>query len=149
MAANDYLDFNFDDLPNAFSHDIDGNTYNFMLYYNDTNDSFYIDIYDNSKPQVPLIMGEKLVYGMPLFGGINDPRLPAIQIVPIDDDGNESIVNRSNFPDIIKLEFIDTDLDNDDTDDDDDNVDINTPNYADTLSDDTNLYGNDQVRGGN
>lgn len=147
----DYLDFNFNDLPEVFDYTIDGNQYRFRLYYNDLDDSFHIDIWDQYDN--PLVMGEKLVYGEPLWGSINDPRLPLVDLLPLDDDRQQSTVTALNFPSVVKLEFCtddpfnqnnNSDQDSDDTDDYDQTNDNTRPSQITG-----NDYGNDPTVGDN
>lgn len=126
MAVNDYIDINLDDIPVQFDYTIDGIDFTFYLYYNEVNDSYYIDLFDENGVQI--VNGEKLIYGYPLFGSINDPRLPLINIVPMDEQGNETEVSKLNFTNTVQLFIKDTD---------DDDIDANTGNSSDEGDDDT------------
>lgn len=146
MAVNDYIDINLDDLPVQFDYTIDENDFSFYLYYNETNDSYYIDILDENG--IEIVTGEKLVYGYPLFGSINDPRLPMINIVPFDEDDKQKEVSKLNFTTSVKLYIKDTDEDYSENniidfsnEDDDDEVKDNTTNA------DINDYGTDKTVG--
>lgn len=148
MAQNDYIDIRFEDLPMRFEYTFDGVNYNLRMYYNEMNDSFYVDLYDENN--VMIVAGEKLVYGEALWSRINDPRLPMVQLVPIDEDANENTVSQLNFPDIVRLSIIDTDypdddippVDSEDDDTDDDSVEESPSDVA------MNDYGNDPYEGG-
>lgn len=151
MNPFDDLEFDFADLPQKFSITLSNRTYIVRIYYNRYNDSFYVDLWDEN--EVPLVMGEKLVYGMPLWGDINDQRLPVELIAPIDPEGIESDVTALNFPKQVKLSFIGEE----DTDDialnnevqdliDDDELEADT-DEQDGMSE-NNPYGNDPYVGG-
>lgn len=141
MAMHDYLDINSEDIPMSFSHEIDGVNYNLDIYYNDVNDAYYISIYDENN--VPIVLSEKIVYGEILFGKINDPRLPLVNIVPFDENENESEVNKLNFTKTVQLYFMDSELD--DSDDDDEDTDDSDNDDVPDIND----YGNDETVGDN
>lgn len=147
MAQNDYIDFDFNDLPLIFDYTFDEVDYSLKIYYNNINDSFYIDIYDEN--MILIVAGEKLIYGMELWSAINDPRLPQTQLIPFDEDNQENEVSKLNFPDIVKLYIVDTDVP-----EDYDSPIINSDEIDDTdesknSSDvDLNDYGNDLTIGG-
>ena len=128
MSVNDYIDINLDDVPVQFDYTIDGIDFTFYLYYNEINDSYSIDLFDENG--VKIVHGEKLIYGYSLFGSINDSRLPLINIVPMDEQGNETEVSKLNFTNTVQLFIKDTD---------DDDTDANTGNYSDEGDDDTVL----------
>ena len=52
MAVNDYIDINLDDVPVQFDYTIDGIDFTFYLYYNEVNDSYYIDLFDENGVQI-------------------------------------------------------------------------------------------------
>lgn len=147
----DYLDFDFADLPETFEHTFNDVKYNFRLYYNTWADAFYLDIWDEN--DVIIVWGEKLVYGMPVWGTINDQRLPIVEMVPIDEDQAASTVDALTFPTTVRLSFTGVEYNND--------VDIDANDLslldADELEDDTDddptnadikPYGNDPTVGG-
>lgn len=151
MAQNDYLDFKFDDLPQKFEHTFDDVTYTLRLYYNRWDDSFYLDVWDEN--DVELVYGEKLVYGEIIWGDINDQRLPLAQMVPLDEDGIESTVSALNFPNKVRLYFVDSEYTDDVVTDSDDVSLLDEDTIDDTDDDDPtdaedNPYGNDPTVGG-
>lgn len=146
----DYLDFDVGDFPQTFEHTFNGVSFMFRIYYNRANDSFYIDTWDENN--VMIVAGEKLVYGEPLWSAINDQRLPLVEIIPLDPNGQESVVSASNFPIYIKLCFAGEEENDDVVDDDDLSMtdDTDTSDEDDTTADDAdiNVYGNDPTVGG-
>lgn len=147
MAQNDYIDFNFSDLPMMFDYTFDEIDYSLKIYYNEVNDSFYVDLYDEN--MVLIVAGEKLVYGMELWSAINDPRLPQTQLIPFDEDQQETEVSKLNLPDIVRLYIVDTDVPDDDNMVVMDSGDLDDEDNAEPSSDvDLNDYGNDDIVGG-
>lgn len=65
------------------------------LNYNATGDFFTADLYDAS--YLPIILGEKLVYGKRLWRQSVDPRVPLIDLVPLDESGRETVITKDNF----------------------------------------------------
>lgn len=137
MHKYDYIDFTFGELPERFQHVFNGVLYNMRLYYNKYDDSFHIDIADEN--DVPIVMGEKLVYGMPLWGSINDQRLPMVELAPNDEYKNHRKVSALNFPSQVKLEFIGEIIDPDP----ETNADHSTLRPTEVNDND---YGNDLIR---
>lgn len=151
MAQNDYLDFDFNKLPEKFEHTFDDVSYTMRLYYNSWSDAFYIDIWDEN--DVEIVYGERLVYGESLWESINDQRLPLVQLVPLDEDDIESTVSALNFPTQVRLYFIESEVTDDvvtDSDDvsllDEDTIDDDSDD--DSTDADINPYGNDPTVGG-
>ncbi|WP_268914146.1 phage baseplate plug protein [Lentilactobacillus sp. SPB1-3] len=151
MNSFDDLEFAFNDLPQKFTVTLDNTVYNMRIYYNRYSDSFYVDLFDEN--DVELVRGEKLVYGMPLWGDINDQRLPVKLIVPIDPDGVEDTISALNFPKKVKLSFVGEEA----TDDialndesqsliDDDEL-ADDADTEDDIDVDVNPYGNDPYIG--
>lgn len=148
MAVNDYIDIKLSDIPCQFDYTFDDTDYTLDLYYNKLNDSYYINLYDEN--MVPIVMGEKLVYGQPLWNAITDPRLPLVNLVPFDEDNNETEVSKLNFTDSIQLyiknvDEVPDDIPTDNTNDDNDVDDSVSENPSDV---DFNEYGNDKQVGG-
>ncbi|WP_338230783.1 phage baseplate plug family protein [Lactiplantibacillus paraxiangfangensis] len=155
MAESDSIEFDVDQLPQKFNMTLAGEDFTFRVYRSEYSDYLYIDVYDED--EVPIVLGEKMEYGEPLFGTINDPRLPIIPIIPRSESEGESVVDGSNIQKSVFLflpaddpdeddeaatEFTD-DLDDEDGDDDSDDLDDND----EFTDDDMNLYGTDETVG--
>lgn len=87
-----------------FVFDIGFITYNFKFNYNESGDFYTLDLYDTTMK--PIVLGEKLVYGMRLWSGIDNADLPSIDLVPFDEAGNETRVSQTNLNRTVFL-FID------------------------------------------
>lgn len=153
MAESDSIPINMDQLPEKFNMTLAGEDFTFRCYRNPYNDCLYMDCWDAD--DVKVLKGEKLEYNEPLFGTVNDPRLPIIYMVPYSEAGDESVVDASNFQKSVFL-FLpeeDSDSNGDDasefTDDldalDDDDEDDDLDNDEEFEDDDMNLYGTDET----
>lgn len=128
MSLRDRIDINKNILPNSFDYTIGSEDVTIEVYYQEMYDSFYINLYDSTG--APLITGEKLVYGMPLWN-INDARLPMQTIIPMDESGKENTITWDNFNSTVFL-YVD-DLDPELTD----------PNYVPNVDDSGDLTDDD------
>ncbi|WP_203642988.1 phage baseplate plug family protein [Levilactobacillus andaensis] len=149
MAEETRIDVDMSNLPQRFNMVIGGINYNFRLRHNDYNDGLYLDCWDEDF--VPIVLGEKLEYGEPIFGSVNDPRLPLINWIPYSEDGSESTVTGGNLQ---KTVFIYAPEDDEDETDeaadqfgDDLDDDETEENVDDDLGDedDSSLYGTDET----
>lgn len=152
MSEENRIDVDMSVLPQKFNMEIDGINYNFRVRHSDYDDSIHMDCWDDDMVQI--LMGEKLEYGEPVFGSVNDPRLPLIYLVPYSEDGSESTITGSNLQ---KSTFIYN------PQDDENEADQAAAQFGDTLDDDeaseetdddeiagedeTSLYGTDDVVG--
>jgi hypothetical protein len=71
--------------------------------YNPGFDFFTIDLFRDSEP---LVYGEKIVYGVPLFHDIADRRFPAVTITPLDESGKDTEVTWKTLNETVFL-FVD------------------------------------------
>ena len=140
-------------LPCRFDKEFNGETFNFRMYVNDQNDRVYISVFDED--MVPILTGEKLMYGEPIFGTVNDPRLPLAYMVPYDESNQEHEVTGGTFNSAVFI-FL--------PQDDENEADAATADFSDDLSEDEeavdsadqdlgdedsiNLYGTDETVGG-
>ena len=135
------------DLPNYVILPIGTENFTIEFYYRERYDTLYFNLYDSD--DTPLIMGEKLVYGMPLWN-INDADLPSERIVPLDDAGVEDAVSIDNFQSSVFLYFDDLDPeienpDNVDQDDpDSDNSDLLDDDSGSSLIEDEPVMDNNE-----
>lgn len=91
---DEYIDIEKDQIPYQFDLEIAGVVYTFQIDYNAMYDYFTVDL---SLAGETLAIGEKVVYGVPLFEHMNDTRLPAYPIVPYDLSGTETRVSWDNL----------------------------------------------------
>ena len=100
MSLRDRIDINKNTLPNSFDYTIGSEDVTIEVYYQEMYDSFYLNLYNSTG--APLITGEKLIYGMPLWN-INDARLPMQTIIPMDESGKENTITWDNFNNTVFL----------------------------------------------
>lgn len=90
------IEIDKNNLPEQFDIELGTELFTMEVNYNETGDFFTVDLYQYDNPE-PLVLGEKLMYGQPLFRDIEDQRFPAPTIVPLDLSGKETRVSRENF----------------------------------------------------
>ncbi|WPZ17786.1 hypothetical protein UM396_14470 [Geobacillus subterraneus] len=90
------IDIDKNNLPERFDIELGAELFTMEVNYNETGDFFTVDLYQYDNPQ-PLVLGEKMMCGQPLFQGIEDSRFPAPTIVPLDLSGRETRVSWDNF----------------------------------------------------
>ncbi|MFP7414366.1 phage baseplate plug family protein [Priestia filamentosa] len=91
----DYVPIEKNRLPERFEIDLAGDTFVFQFNYNKTYDFFTVDLYDYK--QNPLVIGEKLVLGVPLWSDLVSDNLPAPTLIPMDESGNTERITFDNF----------------------------------------------------
>lgn len=68
-------------IPYSFDMQLDNKTYNFTIRYNSESDFFTIDV---AREQEDILLGEKILYGKPLFQDHRHLDLPQMVILPVD-----------------------------------------------------------------
>lgn len=76
-----YIDINKDLIPYKFDITLAGETYTFDVKYNTLKDYFTVDLYKNDEV---IVLGEKLIYGKPLFLNSQHRDIPKVDILPLD-----------------------------------------------------------------
>lgn len=142
MSVRDKLMFDTSAFPSSSDITIGTEQFTISLNYRHLTDTFYLDLYDDSGE--PLILGEKLVYGMPLWN-INDARLPSTTLIVLDETGVESTVSYLNFQQDVFVYYDDlpasvTNPTNDNTDDTDVSDDLLDTDDETTTTDDDASY---------
>lgn len=82
----DFIDINKSELPERFEIDLADETFLLQFNYNETGDFFTVDLYgigDEEDP-FPIVYGEKLVLGRPLWENITSDDIPAPTLMPLD-----------------------------------------------------------------
>ena len=88
-------------IPYKFDITLGEEAYTLDVNYNKSADLFTIGLY---KQEVKICAGEPVVYGMPLFANVYKPMdYPPLQIIPLDESGNESRVTWDNFGNTVFL----------------------------------------------
>lgn len=77
----EYINIDKNLIPYKFDIKLAGETYTFEIRYNELYDFFSIDLYKN---QEPIVLGEKIVYGKPLFATCLHKDIPKVSILPYD-----------------------------------------------------------------
>lgn len=105
MSYRSKFDIDLTNIPQVFSTSFGNLTVSLGINYNALGDFYTVDLYDNQGNQV--IMGEKLVYGKRLWSNYVDPRIPSIDLIPLDESGVSKICSKETFGKTVFL-YIDT-----------------------------------------
>ena len=105
MSYRSKFDIDLTNIPQVFSTTFGNLTVSLGINYNALGDFYTVDLYDNQGDQV--IMGEKLVYGKRLWSNYVDPRIPSIDLIPLDESGVSKICSKETFGKTVFL-YIDT-----------------------------------------
>ena len=91
----DVIEVNKKLIPYSFNIVLAGELFNMAFDYNKTADLFTCTLSKNGEV---VVHNEPIVYGVPLFADVYRADLcPALDIVPLDEAGNESAVTFDNF----------------------------------------------------
>lgn len=99
----EYIPIEKENIPYRFEIELEAEIFEMEIRYNDLYDFFTIDLYKDGEP---LVYGEKVVYGVPLFQDVRDLRFPAVDIVPMDEAGLENQVTYENFQKTVFLTVV-------------------------------------------
>lgn len=99
----EYIPIEKENIPYRFEIELEAEIFEMEIRYNDLYDFFTIDLYKDGEP---LVYGEKIVYGVPLFQDVRDLRFPAVDIVPMDEAGLENQVTYENFQKTVFLTVV-------------------------------------------
>ena len=93
-------------IPYTFNIMLGDDLFLISVDYNATGDFFTLGLSDSEGNVIA--RSEKLVYGMVVFGDIYEPvKFPCLNIVPIDESGNEDVITLDNFGETIFLSIDD------------------------------------------
>lgn len=98
----EYIPIEKRNIPYQFDIALGVDIFTFEVNYNERFDFFTLDL---MKDDQVLVQGVKLVYGVPVFAGIEDHRFPVPLIVPIDEAGKEKAVTWENFGETVFLAY--------------------------------------------
>ncbi len=90
----EYIEIIKELIPYEFEIELGVELFTIEIQYNHLYDFFTIDLY---KDDEALVLGEKLIYGQPLFTEVYDDRFPGPTIIPIDESGKETRVSWDNL----------------------------------------------------
>lgn len=94
-----YIPFDKNTIPERFEIDLAAESFFLELNYNEIGDFFTLDLFDADEN--PLVLGEKLNLGIPLWSDIVNPSLPAPTLIPLDESGKETRITFDNFGETI------------------------------------------------
>lgn len=89
-----YIEIDKDMIPYRFDITLEGETYTFEVNYNALKDFFTIDLLKNDEI---IVLGEKLVYGKPLFMTARHKDIPKPIIIPYDVSENTERITFENM----------------------------------------------------
>lgn len=89
-----YIDIEKNSIPYTFEIVLAGETFQFTVNYNSFGDFFTVDLYKNNEL---VRMGEKIVYGLPLFENYEYLGVPRVVIMPYDTTGNALRISYENL----------------------------------------------------
>lgn len=81
MLNIDYINIEKKLIPYSFDITLEGTTYTIDVNYNQLNDFFTLNLLRNGEV---IVLGEKLVYGKPLFLSALHKEVPDVSIIPYD-----------------------------------------------------------------
>lgn len=96
----EYIDIEKALIPYRFELELGAELFELEIRYNEVGDYFTLDLY---KEGLPLVYGEKIVYGEPLFSEIYNENFPAPTIIPIDESGTQTRVGWDNLNETVFL----------------------------------------------
>ncbi|MCD7132950.1 phage baseplate plug protein [Limosilactobacillus balticus] len=105
MSYRSKFEIDVDNVPQVFSTSFGNSTVSIGINYNEAGDFYTVDLFDVQNN--PIVTGEKLIYGKRLWRNYVDERIPAVDLVPLDESGKSNICNRETFGKTVFL-FIDT-----------------------------------------
>lgn len=101
----DIIDVDKEELPVSFDVVLGVETFILGFDYNDTGDFFTVDLYksDEEGNEVPIVLGEKMSLGAPLWKDLVMKELPAPTLIPLDLGGQERRISFDNFGETVFL----------------------------------------------
>ncbi|MCJ8015222.1 hypothetical protein MUG84_26495 [Paenibacillus sp. KQZ6P-2] len=102
----EFIEIEKDLVPYRFDISLDDEMFTFEVHYNEDYDFFTVNLEKNGEV---LAVGEKMIYGMPLFYDVQDNRFPKVPIVPYDESEQQSEVNWQTLNESVFLFVIEGD----------------------------------------
>lgn len=96
----EYMEIDKSMVPYRFDMTIKGETYTFQVNYNTIHDFFTMDLYKNDEV---IVLGEKIVYGKPLFFTSQYKDVPKTTIIPYDVSENTDRITFENLNEDVLL----------------------------------------------
>lgn len=101
MTLRAYIPVEKNQLPERFEIPFGNISYIFRVDYNKSQNIFTVDLYNLQNN--PIVLGESLRLNEKLWQDIIDPRLPSIDIIPMDESGQETEITFENFGNTVFL----------------------------------------------
>jgi len=95
-----YINIDKSLIPYRFDIALDGITYTLHISYNAMRDFFVVDLYHGNET---IVLGERIMYGVPLFLNSQHLNAPHVPIIPYDLALNENRVTWNNFNNTVFL----------------------------------------------
>lgn len=95
MAIRGKFELDYDNLPLVFEGKFGASDVYIGLNYNEVGKFYTVDLYDAQYN--PIILGEKLVYGKRLWRRSVDPRVPLVDLIPLDESGQTKEITPATF----------------------------------------------------
>lgn len=105
----EYIEIDSDRVPCSLLVKLTDRTYRLTFRYNEAADFFTVDLETSSSGgNIPLVFGEVLRYGKPLFEAFNDERYPLPVICPVCLTGDDiDTITYDNFGTKVRLYLFD------------------------------------------
>ncbi len=101
-----YINIDKNLIPYRFEIVIKNETYEFVVNYNRLHDFFTIDLYKND---VAVVLGERLIYGKPLFVSCLYKDIPKAVLIPYDASEKADRITFENMNEQVFLYLIEDD----------------------------------------
>lgn len=95
MSKRAKFELDYDQVPFVFETQFGDQNVYIGLNYNEIGEFYTVDLYDTEYNHI--IMGERLIYGKRLWRRSVDPRVPAVDLIALDESGKENTVTPVNF----------------------------------------------------
>lgn len=100
-----FININKSKIPYRFELNLKNETFQFEILYNTLGDFFTINLFKNHNL---VRYGEKIVYGVPLFNGLEHLEIPKVVINPLDTTERAVEVTFENLNEDVFLYVLDT-----------------------------------------
>jgi len=98
--AYQYIEIDKNLIPYNFDITLEGHTFTFHINYNAMRDFFTIDLFRNDEP---IVIGQRVMYSVPLFLNQQHLDVPTVTIIPYDLALNEKRVTWENLNNTVFL----------------------------------------------
>ncbi|MEC0092890.1 phage baseplate plug family protein [Paenibacillus macquariensis] len=105
-----YIDIEKNLIPYRFDISLADEMFTLEVHFNEERDFFTVDLERDGEI---LVVGEKIVYSVPLFFDVMDNRFPKVSIVPYDESENSIAVTWETLSESVFLYVVAEDDDDD------------------------------------